>query len=42
MTAWDELLTMIEGLDEDAHDFRDVRRMKRLAHTVAHDREDAA
>lgn len=34
MTAWDELLTMIEGLDEDAHDFRDVRRMKRLAHTV--------
>jgi hypothetical protein len=34
MTALAELLAMVDGLDEDAHDFREVRAMKRLAHTV--------
>ncbi|AYN55836.1 hypothetical protein PP635_gp57 [Arthrobacter phage Auxilium] len=34
MTALAELLAMVQGLDEDAHDFREVRAMKRLAHTV--------
>jgi hypothetical protein len=34
MTALAELLTMVQGLDEDGHDFREVRTMKRLAHTV--------
>ncbi|UYL86621.1 hypothetical protein SEA_RADFAD_65 [Arthrobacter phage RadFad] len=34
MTALAELLAMVQGLDEDAHDFREVRAMKKLAHTV--------
>jgi hypothetical protein len=34
MTALAELLAMVEGLDEDGRDFREVRAMKRLAHTV--------
>lgn len=42
MTALQELLSMVEGLDEDAHDFREVRAMKRLAHTVEKNQEAAA
>ena len=42
MTALDELLRMVEALDEDAHDFREVRAMKRLAHSVDKAREATA
>lgn len=42
MSALDELLRMVEALDEDAHDFREVRAMKRLAHTVEKDQEATA
>ena len=41
MTALAELLSMVEGLDEDAHDYREVRAMKRLAHTVQAQEEAA-
>lgn len=34
MTALQELLSMVKGLDEDGHGFREVRAMKRLADTV--------
>lgn len=34
MTALQELLSMVQGLDEHADDYREVRAMKRLAHTV--------
>lgn len=32
MTLIQELLTLIDSLDEDAHDYRDVRAIKRIAH----------
>ncbi|UYL88343.1 hypothetical protein SEA_EVEPICKLES_56 [Arthrobacter phage EvePickles] len=34
MTALAELLAMVDGLDETGPNFRVVRAMKRLAHTV--------
>ena len=34
MTALAELLAMVDGLTEHDDDFREVRAMKRLAHTV--------
>lgn len=42
MTAWDQLRTMIEGLDEDGPDFREKRTMKRLAHDVDKSMEEAS
>ena len=32
MTALQELITLVDNLDEDAHDYRDVRSIKRIAH----------
>lgn len=40
MTIIDELLTLIDSLDEDAHDYRDVRAIKRIAHNLAKIREN--
>lgn len=40
MTILDELLTLIDSLDEDAHDYRDVRAIKRIAHNLAKIREN--
>ena len=34
MSALQELLAMVGGLTEHDDDFREVRAMKRLAHTV--------
>lgn len=35
MTIIDELITLIDNLDEDGHDYRDVRAIKRIAHNLA-------
>jgi hypothetical protein len=35
MTVIDELIALVENLDEDAHDYRDVRAIKRIAHNLA-------
>jgi hypothetical protein len=35
MTIIDELITLVENLDEDGHDYRDVRAIKRIAHNLA-------
>ena len=35
MTIIDELITLIDNLDEDAHDYRDVRAIKRIVHNLA-------
>ena len=35
MTIIDELKALIDNLDEDAHDYRDVRAIKRIAHNLA-------
>ena len=40
MTILDELLTLIDSLDEDAHDYHDVRAIKRIAHNLAKIREN--
>ena len=42
MTALQELLAMVEGLDEDGPDYREKRTMKRLAHDVAKSLEESA
>lgn len=34
MTALTELLSIVQGLDEDGPNYREVRRMKRLSRTV--------
>lgn len=34
MTILDELIVLIDNLDEDHHDYRDVRAIKRIAHTL--------
>ena len=40
MTILDELITLIDGLDEDGHDYHDVRAIKRIAHNLAKIREN--
>ena len=35
MTIIDELISLVENLDEDGHDYRDVRAIKRIAHNLA-------
>ena len=34
MTILQELITIVDSLDEDAHDYRDVRAIKRMAHNL--------
>jgi hypothetical protein len=34
MTALQELLSLVDGLDESGPNFREVREIKRIAHTV--------
>jgi hypothetical protein len=34
MTILDELITLIDGLDEDAGNYQDVRAIKRMAHNL--------
>jgi hypothetical protein len=34
MTALQELITLVDSLDEDQHDYRDVRAIKRIAHNL--------
>ena len=34
MTILQELITLVDSLDEDAHDYRDVRAIKRMAHNL--------
>jgi len=34
MTIIDELIALVDSLDEDQHDYRDVRAIKRMAHNV--------
>ena len=38
----EELVNLIDGFDEDHHDYREVRAAKRLAHTLLKDSEAAA
>jgi hypothetical protein len=42
MSTLEELISKIDGLDEDAHDYREIRAMKRLAHSLLKDAEAAA
>lgn len=35
MTILDELITLVDNLSEDGHDYRDVRAVKRIAHHLA-------
>lgn len=39
MTILDELIILINGLDEDAGNYHDVRAIKRMAHNLAKIRE---
>jgi len=34
MTILDELIILIDGLDEDAGNYQDVRAIKRMAHNL--------
>ena len=34
MTILQELITLVDSLDEDQHDYRDVRAIKRMAHNL--------
>ncbi|MDF9748659.1 hypothetical protein [Arthrobacter sp. ES3-54] len=34
MTILQELITLVESLDEDTHDYRDVRAIKRMAQNL--------
>jgi len=34
MKILQELITLVDSLDEDAHDYRDVRAIKRMAHNL--------
>jgi hypothetical protein len=35
MTIIDDLITLVDNLDEDGHDYRDVRAIKRITHNLA-------
>jgi len=37
-----ELATLVDGLDEDHHDYREVRAAKRLIHNLLKDAESEA
>ena len=37
-----ELASLVEGFDEDHHDYREVRAAKRLIHDLLKDEEAAA
>ena len=34
MTILQELITLVDGLDEDGHDYLDVRAIKRMTHNL--------
>ncbi len=42
MTILDELIALVDSLNEDGHDYRDVRAIKRITHNLASENLEAA